>query len=181
MKAIFAAANSSDPTQNVSAQQAAQQVTQVWQQFWGAMSPYMHSPGTADASGGGTNCGSTQLNPQGPCAGTPNGHMCDSACTATCCVGCQDLYPSMLQALQVLSSPTGGQVQVCAIASSKYGASARGGYTLSFTPPQISPLSSITGGLTSDLSSLFGGSSTTGGTSLLPLLLLGALAFFALR
>jgi hypothetical protein len=175
MKAIFAAANSSDPTQNISGADAAQQVSAVWAQFWQAMSPYMHAPGTADASMGGANCGNGTLNPSGPCAGTPGGHMCNNSCTATCCVGCQDLYPSYLQAIQVLNSPAGGTVQVCAVSPSSYGAQSRAGYTLSYTPPAISPAA----GLTSGLSSLFGGAA--GGSSWLPLLAIGAAAFFLLR
>lgn len=187
MQAIFAAANSSDPTQNVSGAQAATQAQQLFSQFWAEMNQYMHAPGTADTSMGGTNCGSTTLNPAGACAGTPQGHQCDKSCTATCCVGCQDLYPSMLEAIQVLNSPTGGTVQVCAVASSSYGANARAGYTLTYSPPNISVAgagASIVTDLTSGISSLFGGSTSgTSGTtgSLLPVIAIGALAFFLLR
>lgn len=170
MKAIFNAANSSDPTVNVSGAQAANQVQGLYAQFWAQMSPYMRSPGTSDTSGGGVNCGSSQLNPAGPCAGTPGGHKCDASCTATCCVGCQNIFPSMLQAMQVLNSPTGGTVQVCAIAGSKYGANARSGYTLTYTPPTVT-------GISSDLSSLFGGGAGASSSSsmLLPLLVAGAI------
>lgn len=177
MKAIFDAANSSDPTRNVSGAQAAAQVQALWTQFWQVMSQYMHAPGTADTSNMGTNCGSTTLNPQGPCAGTPGGHVCDKSCTATCCVGCQDLYPAFLQAMQVLNSPTGGQVQVCAVVSSKYGASGRGSYTLTYTP---SAISSAGGSISGGISSLFGGAGG-GGSSMLPLILLGGLALLAMR
>jgi hypothetical protein len=178
MKAIFAAANSSDPAINVSGAQAAGQVQELWGQFWAQMSPLIGAPGTADSSARGSNCGSTNLNPAGPCAGTPQGHKCDNSCTATCCVACQDLYPSMLQALEVLNSPSGGTVQVCAIAGSKYGAQARSGYTLSYTPPISSGAGASIG---ADLSSIFGGggpSATAAGGNLLPVLALGALAFF---
>lgn len=183
MKAIFAAANSSDPSQNVSGSQAAQAVQQLWGQFWATMAPFMHAPGTADTSMGGVNCGSTTLNPAGACAGTPGGHKCDKDCTATCCVGCQDLYPAMLEAIQVLNSPNGGVVEVCSIAGSGYGANARSGYTLTYSPPAIAAAgASIGTDLTSGLSSLFGGSATAGtGGSLLPLLAIGALAFLVLR
>lgn len=184
MRAIFAAVNSSDPTQNVSPSQAAAQVQQLWQQFWAAMAPYMHAAGTADTSMGGVNCGSTTLNPAGACAGTPSGHICDKDCTASCCVGCQDLYPSMLEALQVLSSPTGGTVQVCAVARSSYGANARSSYTLTYTPPAVAGAgASIGTDLTSGLSSLFGGAtgSAAGSGSLLPVLAIGVLAFLLLR
>ena len=178
MKAIFAAANSTDPTQNVSGAQAAAQVQQLYSQFWARMSQYMHAPGTADTSNGGVNCGSGSLNPQGPCAGTPGGHVCDKSCTASCCVGCQDLYPSMLQAIQVLNSPTGGTVQVCAVASSKYGASSRGSYSLTYMPPTVASVAGAAG-IGGALSSLF--SSPTGGVNWVPLVGLAALAFFVLR
>lgn len=151
MKAIFAAANSSDPTQNVPGSVAAQQVQQLFQQFFAQMSRYLGVPGTADASGGGTNCGSSQLNPAGPCAGTPGGHQCDKTCTATCCVGCQDLYPTMLQAVMVLNNPAGGTVQACTVYGSKYGANQRAGYTLTYTPPKLPTVSSAVSGIESAL------------------------------
>jgi hypothetical protein len=173
LQAIFAAANSSDPSVSISGAQAAQQVQQVFQNYWQGMAPFMTGPGRKDSSSFGANCGDTTLNPAGPCAGTPHGHMCDSGCTAGCCVGCQDLYPTMLQAVQVFNSPTGGTVQACAVASSKYGASARGDYSLTYTPPTIAGGAS---GLLSDFTS--GGS---GGSSLLlPLVLVTGL-YFAMR
>lgn len=173
MRAIFAAANSSDPTRNISGSQAAGQVQALWSEFWQQMTPYLHAPGVADSSGGGVNCGSATLNPAGACKGTPGGHKCDSSCTATCCVACQDLYPSMLEAIAVLNSPGGGTVEVCGVSGSGYGASSRGSYTLTFSPPN---LSSATGAsLASGLSSMFGGTGSSTG-SLLPVLAIGALA-----
>lgn len=179
MKAIFAAANSSDPTQNVSAADAANQVEQLFGTFWAQMSPYMHSPGTADASGAGTHCGNGTLMAGDPCSGTPGSPApCGKSCTATCCVGCADLYPSMLQALQVLASPTGGSVKICTVFGSSYGAQLRSGYTLTYTPPTVaSTVSSVTSGI----ESLFGGSSAAGTSSWLPILAIGAAAFFLLR
>ena len=177
LKAIFAAANSSDPSINVSGPTAAAQVQQLWSQFWAQMFPYLHAPGVADSSQGGVNCGSTTLNPAGACAGTPGGHKCDNSCTATCCVACQDLYPSMLQAIQVLNSPSGGMVQVCAIARSSYGAQARSSYSLTYNPPAIQ--GGAGAALTSGISSLFGGGAAGG--SFLPILAFGALAFLLLR
>lgn len=178
MQAIFAAANSSDPTQNVTAADAANQVQQLFGTFWQMQSQYMHAPGTSDTSNAGTHCGSGTLNPTDPCAGTPGGHQCDKSCTASCCVGCQDLYPSMLQALQVFASPTGGSVKVCAIAGSKYGAQQRSGYTLTYTPPTVSSMAS---GAVSSLESLFGGTGGTGSSSMLPILAIGVAAFLLLR
>jgi hypothetical protein len=159
IKAIFDAANSPDPAKTVPGPQAAQQVMAVYQQFWAQMVPFTRAPGAADASGGGANCGDQQLNPAGPCAGTPHGHKCDKSCTASCCVGCQDLYPTMLQAVAVLNNPKGGTVQVCTVAGSKYGANQRAGYTLTYTPPTIASAAS---GLLSDL---FGGGSGAAGAS----------------
>lgn len=185
MRAIFDAANSSDPAKNVPGPVAAQQVQQLWSTFWAQMSPYMHSPGTSDTSGGGVHCGDGTLNPGGPCTGTPGGHKCDRSCTATCCVGCQDLYPSMLQALNVLNSPTGGTVQVCTVYGSGYGAQQRGGYTLTYTPPTLPSIASTAvSDVGSAISNLFGGSTpgaAGGGSSLLPLLAIGLVAFLALR
>lgn len=178
MKAIFNAANSTDPATNISGAQAAAQVQSLWSQFWAQMGPYLHAPGVADSSQGGVNCGSTSLNPQGPCAGTPGGHVCDASCTATCCVACQDLYPSMLQAIEVLNNPAGGSVQVCAVASSKYGASSRGSYSLAYTPPTVA---GTAGGILSNVSSLFGGGTTGGTPSWLPLAAMAALAFFLFK
>jgi hypothetical protein len=167
IKAIFAAANSSDPSQNITGTQAAQQCQLLLQQFFAEMAPYTRAPGAADASNGGANCGNGQLNPGGPCTGTPGGHMCDKSCTATCCVGCQDLYPTVLQAQQVFANPQGGTIQVCTVYGSKYGANLRSGYSLTYTPPKIASVSGT-------VSSLLGG----GGSSS-SLLLLGAAAIAA--
>lgn len=142
IKAIFAAANSSDPTQNITGAQAAATCQSLLQQFFQVMAPFTHGPGAADSSNGGTNCGSGVLNPAGACAGTEGGHKCDSSCTATCCVGCQDLYPTVLQAAQVFASPQGGAITVCGVVGSKYGAVARGSYSLTYTPPVISAIAS---------------------------------------
>lgn len=175
MKAIFAAVNNPDPTQNVPGSVAAQQVQQLFQQFFAQMSRYLGVPGTADASGGGTNCGSSQLNPAGPCMGTPGGHQCDKNCTATCCVGCQDLYPTMLQAVAVLNNPAGGTVQACTVYGSKYGANQRAGYTLTYTPPQIS----AAGSAVSSLESALGISSGSPNWLLLGAAALAAVAVFS--
>ncbi len=161
LKAIFAAANSSDPTQNVPGPVAAQQVQQLLAQFFASMQRFTSAPGAADASHGGTNCGSQQLNPAGPCMGTPGGHKCDKNCTATCCVGCQDLYPTMLQAVQVLNSPNGGSVQACTVYGSSYGANQRAGYTLTYAPPSIPAAGSAVAGIESALGIGSGGSSSS--------------------
>lgn len=173
IKAIFDAANSSDPNTAITGPQAAQLVQQLYGQFWQEMLPFTHGPGAKDSSGGGANCGSSQLNPAGPCAGTPQGHKCDGNCTATCCVGCQDLYPVMLQAVAVFNNPSGGSVQVCTVVGSKYGANQRAGYTLTYTPPAIT---SSAAGLLSELT----GGASGGSSSTLLLIAAAAAAFFLL-
>jgi len=170
LAAIFDAANSSDPAKYLTGAQAMQQVQTLWAQFWAQMGPYTKGPGRADASNGGTNCGNGTLNPAGPCKGTPSGHFCDKSCTATCCVGCQDLYPVMLQCMAVFQAG-GGTVQQCAVVQSKYGLTGVSGQTFTYNPPKISA--------TGELSSAF--SSLTGGSSFLPLAALAITAFLVLR
>lgn len=187
LRAIFAAANSPDPTQNVSGPVAAQQCQLLLQQFFAQMGPLTKAPGAADASNGGMNCGTGQLNPAGPCTGTLGGHQCNAQCTATCCVGCQDLYPTVLQAIQVLNSPTGGTITACTVYGSSYGATQRNSYTLTYAPPPASSaagiVNSVNSELSSGLTSLLGGSTSSSSTS--SWLLLGGLAvgaaYLALR
>lgn len=142
MQAIFAAANSSDATQNISGAQAAQLVQQLLQTFWQKMAPLIGPKGTADNSNLGVNCGTYVAGVTQPCS---PGHPCSSSCTATCCVGCNDLWPSSLEAIRVLESPTGGSVNVCTVYSSKYGASQRPGYTLTYKPPTITAAATAAG------------------------------------
>lgn len=154
MQAIFAAANSTNPLTSITAAQAAQSCQTLLQTFFQVMAPFTHGPGAADASNGGMNCGNGTLNPGGPCTGTPGGHQCNAQCTATCCVGCQDLYPTVLQALAVFASPTGGTVTACTVYGSKYGATQRGSYNLSYTPPAASSVAGVANSLTSGLTSV---------------------------
>jgi hypothetical protein len=129
LQAIFSAANSGQ----VTGSQAAGVCQQALQSFWTGMAPYTSGPGRADASNGGTNCGT--VNPSAPCTGMLNGHYCNSSCTATCCVGCQDLTPTVYMAVQLLNSSTGGSIQTCNVAGSKYGATGSAPFTLTYTPP----------------------------------------------
>ena len=181
---LFQQANSGQ----VTGTQAAGIAQQILGNYWAGMAPYMSGPGRADTSGGGANCGSSTLNPAGPCMGTPGGHKCDKSCTAGCCVGCQDLYPTILQAIQVFNSPTGGTVQACGVAGSSYGVSARSGYSLTYTPPAPTSAAGIANALTnpaaaaattaaisSDLST------PVAGIPLWVLLAGGVAAYFALR
>jgi len=184
MRAIFQAANSSDPSQNITAAQAAQMVQQLYAQFWASCCKFTQGPGRADTSGCGANCGGP-TSTSAPCAGMPYGHKCDKSCTVSCCVGCQDIKPSADMAVSVFQAG-GGTVQVCAIAGDKYGLASRGSYSLTYTAPTIagssSIVNSVTQGASSLLSSLTGGSTSVGGgSSILPLLALAAVAFLALR
>jgi hypothetical protein len=180
MHAIFDAANSSDPSKNISASQAAQQVQQLYSDFWARVCNYTRGPGRADTSGCGSNCGGP-TSTTAPCAGMPYGHKCDKSCTVSCCVGCQDIKPSVDMAVAVFQAG-GGTVQVCNVAGDRYGLSSRGGYSLTYRAPTISPISSVTGAASGLLSELTGGSGgPSGGGSMLPLLALAAVAFFALR
>lgn len=180
IKAIFAAANSSDPTQNVTGAQASQQVSSLISTFFAQMGPYTHASGAADASGGGVNCGWTALAPgSDPCIVPSNVHHCDKSCTATCCVGCQDLMPTVMQAQNAFASPTGGTVKVCTVVGSKYGAVTRSFYSLTYTPPKIT----VSSAASSILSDLTGGLTVSGGnsSSLLPWALAAVAAFMVLR
>jgi len=187
IKAIFAAANSNNPAQNITGTQAAQQCQLLLQQFFQQMGPFTHAPGAADASNGGSNCGNGTLNPGGPCTGTEGGHQCNSACTATCCVGCQDLYPTVLQAQQVFANPSGGTVQVCTVYGSKYGAQQRSGYSLTYTPPKLPvTVASAASGVVNTVESALGLTPSTPGapattSSWLPWALGAAALFLVLR
>lgn len=143
LQAIFQAANSGQ----VTGTQAAGVCSTVLQSYWAGMAPYQTGPGRADASHGGMNCGSG-INPTGPCVGSPGGPACGKSCTAGCCVGCQDIYPTILQAIAVFNSSTGGTITACNVASSKYGATGRTAYSLTYTPPALGSVAGL-GSLTS--------------------------------
>ena len=167
LQTIFSAANSGQ----ITASQAAGLCSQVMQSYWSGMAPYQVGPGRADASNGGANCG-TGLNPGGPCIGMPGGPPCNSKCTAGCCVGCQDLYPTILQAIAVFNSTTGGTVTACAVSGSGYGGSARASYSLTYTPPSAATAGGLETAVESD---------TVGGIPLWVLLAGGIGAFLAFR
>ena len=171
LQTIFQQANSGQ----LAASDAITAVNQLWAQWWANISPYTSGPGRADASKGGTNCGNGQLNPAGPCTGTPGGHKCDKSCTAGCCVGCQDLYPTILQAIQVFQNPAGGTITACTVYGSSYGASQRGSYTLTYKPPAAAGVAASLG------SALNFGGSSGGGSSLFVLALIAGGVYLATR
>lgn len=150
LKAVFAAANSSDATQNITAAQAISALPGLLQTFFQKMAPFTSAPGAADASHGGANCGT--VNMAAPCTGMVGGHACNKDCTATCCVGCQDLAPTIAAALQVFQNG-GGTITACTVYGSKYGANQRNGYTLTYTPPTITA-SATASGVESSISSV---------------------------
>lgn len=155
IKAIFAAANSGQ----VTGAQAGQLIQQLYQSYWAGMAPYMTGAGRADASHGGMSCGT--ITPT--CNGS--GIKCDKSCTAGCCVGCSNIMPTIQQALAVFASPTGGTVNVCQVYGSKYGGTARGSYSLTYTPPAATAaagLASSASALTASLGSSALGSTVAG-------------------
>jgi hypothetical protein len=143
LQAVFAAANSSDATQNITAAQAQQVLPGILQTFWQKMSQYTSAPGTADASHGGTSCGTVPTTGN-PCSGMIGGHACNDSCTATCCVGCQDLVPTIAAAMQVFQNG-GGTFTACTVYSSKYGVTQRPGYSLTYTPPTVTASATASG------------------------------------
>lgn len=169
MKAIFAAANSTNTQQNISASQAVTLCQQAYSQFWAGVCQYTKGPGRADASNCGASCGGP-TNMAAPCAGMPNGHFCNAQCTVSCCVGCQDIKPAVDQAVALFQSGQGGTIQVCSVSSSKYGLGARGAYSLTWTPPALPSASAAVSSIASAL--------TGGGSSSLLLLGAAALAVF---
>jgi hypothetical protein len=110
---------------------------------------------------------------------TPGKQPCVGSIGAGCCVACYQLEPGItgpngvLAALQGASGSTQGPyvAEIPKVSGSSYGTSNRGAYTLDFTPPASSST-----GLTSALSSM-----TVGGSSLMPLLLLGAAVWLVMR
>ena len=175
MKAIFAAANAGQ----ISGAQAAQTCQQFLQQYWAQLAQVKGMPGTADASGGGANCGTW---PGGNVCGmvgvpgAPNG-KCGKSCTAGCCVGCLDITPSILQAVAAFSNPAGGTINVCTVYGSSYGLTQRSQYSLTYTPPPAAAVvsNSVTAAGTAVDSALgLSSTSTVGGIPTWLLIVAGA-------
>lgn len=189
MQAIFAAANNGTATP-AECTSAVQQLMSSW---WQAAAQFKGLPGVADASNGGSNCGTYTPGVTTACSPT-GGPGCGKSCTAFCCVGCNDLMPSAQYAIYLFQKPGGGSLNVCTVYSSKYGAKQRSSYTLTYTPPKApaaapgtapSPgTTSATDTVNAALASLTGASATTPEILGLPWYVLvggGALAFLALR
>jgi hypothetical protein len=133
LKAIFSAANAgtATPAECISALQT------LMQQWWAAAAQFHGLPGVADASNGGASCGTYTPNVTPACSPS-NGPGCDKSCTAFCCIGCYDLAPSAAFAAYLFGLPTGGTLNVCTVYASKYGASQRSQYSVTYTPPAAS-------------------------------------------
>ena len=163
LQQIFAAANSGQ----ITGAEAASLVPSLMSAWWQAAAQFKGLPGVADASNGGANCG-TYIPGQTQACSPTGGPGCGKSCTAFCCVGCNDLMPSAQYAIYLFGLPTGGQLNVCTVYSSKYGASQRNGYTLNYTPPAGSTASgtaaassSVASEAASAVSALTGGTSGT--------------------
>ena len=151
MQQIFAAANAgtATPAECIAAIQS------LMANWWAAAQQFHGLPGVADNSGGGANCGSYTPGVTTRCS---PGHPCTKSCTAFCCVGCNDLWPSSLDAIAVFNNPKGGTVNFCTVYGSGYGATQRAGYSLTYTPP---PANSVAGATAAVASAVTGGGTGT--------------------
>ena len=153
LQAVFQAANAG----SITGTQAAGVCTTILQSYWQGMAPYQTGPGRADASKGGANCGGSTLVPGG--CSLVGGLPCNKSCTAGCCVGCGDLMPTILQAIAVFNSPTGGTITACQVYGAGYGYSGRASYSLTYKPPapSVTSAAGIAAAATSVSSSLVSG------------------------
>jgi|SRR5271170_3643000 len=140
LRAIFAAANSTDVSSQITPAQAIELLQQNLQSYWQGMAPFMTGPGRADASGGGTKCNSVVTCNQQSAPGL----KCDSGCTAGCCVGCDVFTPTINQAIAIFTAGS-GTLNVCEVYGSGYGATTRASYTLTYTPPAATAAAAATG------------------------------------
>ena len=165
IRAIFDAANSSDPAKYIDANTAIQALEQTRESYWSGLTPYMNTgAGDADASHGG-NC--EPLYAKGGAAGGAG--YCDKECTAGCCVGCSVVEFAIRDAKAVFQQG-GGTVNVPKVYPSKYGVVSRESYTLTYQPKPPA----LSSGLDSLTQALTGNTSKGGGSSfLLPALVIG--------
>jgi len=138
LQTIFQEANAG----TITAAEAISALQTLMPQWWQAAAQFKGLPGVADASDGGAKCGSYNPQTSTPC--TPSGGPgCTKSCTAFCCIGCYDLWPTVQYAQYLFSIPAaqiwaagGVGLNVCTVYSSKYGASQRSSYTLTWNPPK---------------------------------------------
>jgi len=142
-----------------------QAVATVMPGYWTVVTPQLQ-PGRNGCSSG-ASC-PVEVAGKQPCVGSIG---------AGCCIACYQLTPGItgpngiVAAVQGQSQSTQGPyvAEIPQVFGSSYGASTRGAYTLDFSP------SGASGGITSALSSI------TGGSSLMPLLLIGAAVWLVMR
>jgi hypothetical protein len=142
LQATFAAANSGE----ITPAEAIQACQTIWNNYWQGIAPVQQggkgnvTPLSTIETGNpaGVNGGSFGImcNSQAPPGGVP----CNDSCTAGCCVGNDVLTPTIQQAIRAFSAPNGGTITACKVYSSKYGATTRNAYQLTFTPPSSIPL-----------------------------------------
>jgi hypothetical protein len=140
--------------------------------YWQVVGPQLQ-PGRNGCNSG-SSC-PAQVTGKQPCVGSIG---------AGCCVACYQLQPGVTgpngiaAAVQGQSQSAKGPyiAEIPQVFGSSYGASSRSAYTLDFTPPAtVSPTASIS----SALDSITG--TAGGGSSLLPLLLIGGAVYLATR
>jgi hypothetical protein len=172
LAAIFQQANAGiiTPAEAIS---ACQSLMPYW---WQAAAQFRGLPGVADASNGGANCG-TYIPGQTTACSPTGGPGCTKSCTAFCCIGCYDLAPSVAYAIYLFGLPQGGQLNVCTVYASKYGASQRASYTLTYTPPAPGTTAGAAASAVSAASGLLSGSGSLSSSSLLEILALVAGGF----
>jgi hypothetical protein len=141
MQEIFQAANAG----TITGADAASLVPSLMSSWWQAAAQFHGLPGVSDNSGGGASCGSYTSGVTTRCS---PGHPCGKSCTAFCCVGCNDLWPSSLDAIAILSSASGGVLNTCTVYGSGYGATQRSGYSLTYTPPKTTAATTTASGVT---------------------------------
>jgi len=164
----------------ISATDVQQALSVLLQNFWAEVAPNIQ-PGRNGCSNGST-C-PVEIPGKQPCQGNIG---------AACCVGCYPLTQSItnldgvLAALAGQSTSKGGPftAQIMAVGASKYGTSYRAPYSLDFTPPPPPPASAITSGVTSLIDAVTGlpvSAAAGAPSSLMPLLLIGAVLYLVSR
>lgn len=124
LKAIFSALNSGQITQA----QALQYLEASRQAWWSYAGQFQGNPGVAMVP-----C--KPRTAPNACAGPPS-NSCDKTCTSACCVGCNNIEPTVANAAYVINQG-GGKVNVCKVFPSPgiYGFAGREGYSVTYTKP----------------------------------------------
>jgi hypothetical protein len=159
-----------------------QGVSVLLQNFWQEVAPNIQ-PGRNGCNSGASCPADTSAQGKQPCTGNIG---------AACCVGCFPLTESITGPTGVLAAVMGQSAsksgpytaEIMAVGASKYGTSYRAPYTLDFTPPPAPAGSSITSGLTSLIDSVTGlpvSAAAGAPSSLMPLLLIGAVLYLVSR